>query len=173
MKGSIPACLKEMVINKFGEEAWEKSLENAGLSGYVIFVPMEDVPDEDVLKLVNSVCKVLNIPLTQLADAFGDYWVNKYGKEVYSMYYKGNSAKEFLLNMDDVHQMVTRRIPNAHPPRFDYEWKDDNTLIMTYKSKRKLIDFVVGLVKGVGKYYQENLRVTKLGEDRVQVEFLG
>jgi hypothetical protein len=73
--------------------------------------------------------------------------------------------------MDKVHQMVTQNIANAHPPRFEYDWKDDQTLIMTYKSNRNLIDFLVGIIKGVGKYYKENLKVMKLGKDKVQIRF--
>jgi len=42
---------------------------------------------------------------------------------------------------------------------------------MKYISKRGLIDFMVGLIKGVGKYYREDLKVTKLGNDRVKIVF--
>ena len=42
---------------------------------------------------------------------------------------------------------------------------------MKYESKRGLIDFLVGLVKGVGKHYKENLLVSKVGNDTVKVVF--
>jgi hypothetical protein len=45
------------------------------------------------------------------------------------------------------------------------------TLIMHYKSHRGLIDFMVGLIKGVGKYFKENLQVRKLGDKRVEIVF--
>lgn len=73
--------------------------------------------------------------------------------------------------MDYVHQIITKNIPNAHPPRFEYEWENSNTLIMKYKSNRNLIDILVDLVKGVGKYYQENLTVSKMGTDKVHIIF--
>jgi hypothetical protein len=171
MKGVIVDCLRGLVENKFGKEKWKEALELAGFPPKFIPLSNQDIPDEDVLKLVNAVCKVLNITLTQAADAFGDYWVNEYAVRIYRIYYKPKTAKEFLLNMDKVHQQVTKTMKNASPPRFDYEWKDDKTLIMTYKSKRGLIDFLVGLIKGVGKYYKENLRVMKLGSNKVQIKF--
>jgi len=43
---------------------------------------------------------------------------------------------------------------------------------MTYKSPRNLIHICIGLVKGVGKYYQENLEVTKLSNDKIKVKFM-
>ncbi len=42
---------------------------------------------------------------------------------------------------------------NARPPRFEYKWKDDNTLIMKYKSSRGLIDLFVRLTIGNRVYF--------------------
>ena len=172
MKGTIVKCLQDLVTNNFGKDKWEKSLEDAGLSKSSIFLPVADVEDSQVMKVVGSVCKTLNISLQQAAEAFGDYWVNVYSQKLYKQYYqKSKSSKEFLLELDNVHVIMTRSMENAKPPRFVYEWKDGKTLIMNYKSQRGLIDFMVGLVKGVGKFYKENLSVTKISSNKVQIVF--
>ena len=174
MKGVIITCLESLVKEQFGQESWEDILEEAGLERHTLFNITSNVEDESVLEIVNATCKVLNLTLPQAADAFGDYWVNVYAPKVYSMYYrKAHSAKEMLLNMDKLHETVTASIPDAHPPRFDYEWQDESTLIMHYKSHRGLIDFFVGLIKGVGKYYNEELSVSKRGETAVEIVFSG
>lgn len=174
MKGVIITCLESLVKEQFGQHSWEDILEEAGLERRAIFNMTSNVQDKSVLDIVNATCKVLNLTLDQAADAFGDYWVNVYAPKVYSMYYrKAHSAKEMLLNMDKLHETVTASIPDAHPPRFDYEWPDEHTLIMHYKSHRGMIDFFVGLIKGVGKYYNEELRVTKKSETAVEIVFLG
>ena len=132
----------------------------------------EDIDDDLALAIVDSTCQALNISLVQAADAFGDYWINVYAPNHYRAYYEeASSAKEFLLKMDSVHYAMTQIVPDARPPRFGYEWRDDKTLVMKYSSHRGLIDFVVGLAKGVGKYYGENLQVTKLGADRAEIVF--
>lgn len=175
MKGVIACCLADLVQSKFGKDKWEKILEKSGIPAGTKFLCTEDIPDEAVLNVVKNTCDVLNVTLIQAADAFGDYWVNDFAVKMYKAYYPfypaDKNAKGLLTNMDSVHKMVTRHVPNAHPPRFDYEWKNDRTLIMHYKSNRGLIDFLVGLIKGVGRYYQEDLKVTKLGPDSVQVVF--
>lgn len=170
MKGVIIVCLKELVCSKFGEEKWNEIMENSDSKG-VIFLAGADIEDSKALSMVDATCKVLNISLTQAADAFGDYWVSTYAKKMYSGYYKPTTAKDFLLQMDDVHVRLTKSIPNAKPPRFSYDWKDDNTLIMSYQSHRGLIDFLAGLAKGVGNYFNEPLSVTKLGNSKIQVSF--
>ena len=137
-----------------------------------ILLPFADVDDSQVMKVVEALCKNLNISLAQAADAFGDYWVNVYSQKIYSSYYmKNKTAKDLLLDMDNVHVAMTKTIKDARPPRFDYEWKDDKTLIMHYKSHRGLIDFLVGLAKGVGKFFSEDIRVTKLGSSKIQIIF--
>jgi hypothetical protein len=172
MKGVIPSCLGQLVVNKFGKDKWEAALKLAGLKPGSTFLATQDVPDEAVLKVVDSVCKVLNISLEQAADAFGEYWVCTFAPGIYKSYYqRAASAKEFLLKMDEVHRITTDSIPNARPPRFEYTWADNKTLIMKYKSKRNLSVFMIGLVKGVGKYYKESLLVTKQGDD-IKIAFL-
>ena len=174
MKGSIVQCLGDLVKTNFGNDKWEQSLETAGMSRTSFFMPLQNVDDEKVMKIIGSICKVASITPVQAADAFGDYWVNIYAPKLYSDYFRGsNSSREFLLKMDAVHDSVTRNIPNAHPPRFDYVWKDNKTLIMKYRSNRGLIDILAGLVRGVGKYYKEKLVVTKLSNDTLQIVFPG
>ncbi len=73
--------------------------------------------------------------------------------------------------MDRVHKGTTSTLPDAKPPRFEYEFKDEKTLIMKYKSHRNLIEFMVGLLKGVGKFYKEDLRINPLGRDKVEIIF--
>ena len=137
-----------------------------------MILPISDIDDQVVMNVIKSTCDVLNLSLEQVADAFGDYWVNVYTQKIYRVHYLDcNTSKDFLLKMDYVHVMVTNNIPNARPPRFEYEWKDQKTLIMKYKSHRNLIDFLVGLIKGVGKFYKEDLKVTKLTNDKVEIVF--
>jgi len=172
MKAGIVICLGDMVKEKFGQQKWDAALEGAGLNKNAMFIPIQDVADETIIKIVHSTCKVLDLTIEQATEAFGDYWVNTYAPKIYRTYYRGaNSAKDLLLQMDRVHEAVTTNIPNARPPRFSYEWANDKTLLMKYKSTRGMIDILVGCVKGVGKYFNEEVRVRKLSTDKIEVVF--
>jgi len=172
MKGVITIALREMIMEKYGKEKWEAILKNADLDTSLVMLPISDIDDKIVLKIINSVCEILNISLVQSADAFGEYWVTVYAQKLYHSYFINvKTAKEFLLKMDLVHVITTKNIHGAHPPRFEYELKGDKTLIMKYKSERNLIDIFVGLIKGVGKYYKEDLKVTKLENNKVEIIF--
>jgi hypothetical protein len=172
MKGTIARCLGELVCEKFGKDKWENALERAGLSRNTEFNLLQDVDDGAVMRVIDAVCKELNITNAQAVEAFGDYWVNIYASKLYKIYFdRAKSAKEFLLKMDGVHDTLTKTMSNARPPRFKYEQPDDKTLIMQYSSHRGLIEFLPSLVKGVGKFYKENMTVSKIAPDKIKIVF--
>ena len=73
--------------------------------------------------------------------------------------------------MDEVHATVTKNMPNAHPPRFKFENVNENTIIVNYLSGRNMIDFYIGLVKGVGNYFKTPITIKKLSEKKVELTF--
>lgn len=174
MKGVIVQCLRELVREEIGAETWTKVMRACGQNPERMLLAAEDFDDALVLDLVKATCEATGLSLGQAADAFGRRWMCHYAPRVYPMILdKHQGARELLLGMDDVHVKTTERMPNARPPRFDYEWTDERTLIMRYRSERSLIDFMVGLVRGVGERFDEALKVRKLSDDEVEVRFPG
>src|SRR3989338_8673692 len=70
MHGIIIFELKKFVNEKFGAEAWQSILENAGQANK-IFVLTETYPDEDVIKIVVSASKAANMDMQQVLHDFG------------------------------------------------------------------------------------------------------
>ncbi len=172
MKGAILACLQEFVESETSSEKWREIVAHAGVNAPFLYTPIDSVPEEDVVAVVSSLCEILSLPLETAADAFGEFWVKNYTQKLYWTFYLGvGSAKEFLLKLNDIHVKTTRLVKGAEPPRFEYEWENEKTLIMRYISRRNLLDFAIGLVRGVGKFYKEDLQVSKVGADRIRIEF--
>ncbi len=172
MKGVILDCLKNLVSSKFGTEQWQNICVKSGLKPNEIFLATVDFEDKVAINLINSTCTVLNLSMDAAATAYGEHWMNFYASKMYAGYISNvKSSKELLLKLDSIHTMVTKNIQNSRPPKFTYEWKDDKTLIMNYNSQRNLIDLFIGLAKGVGKYYKENLTVKKISNTKVEIIF--
>lgn len=171
MKGSIAQCAEELVRAKFGDAKWSEVCTTAGLEANTRFLPSANVEDDATLKVVAAIGRVCGLSSTQVAEAFGSHWVCVYAPRLYPAYFRGvNNSREMLLKMDSVHDMVTRSVPNAHPPKFSYDWTDENTLVMTYASSRGLTGIFVGLVHGVGEKFGEKLSVSAVGS-RVTIRF--
>lgn len=172
MKAVIVNCLENLISERFGAVKWDETLAHAGLPAKTRYLPSQDIEDQVAMKLFASTCSTLNLTKRQASEAFGDYWVNTFCQKIYKPYFRGaNSSRDLLLKMDQIHESVTANIANARPPRFSYTWKDDKTLLMQYKSARGMIDYLVGLVEGVGKHFRENLKVRKLSESEIEVVF--
>lgn len=172
MKGTIVKCLQQLVVSRFGKENWNEICDLSGFDKRDEIPIILNVDDTVALELFTNTCSVLNLGFEEAADAFGDYWCNEYAPKIYASVYRNfRNAREFILGMDQIHLGLTRTLEDAHPPRFEYEPVGDNTLLVTYKSQRNLVDIFVGLARGLGRYFSEDLRVTKLGQDRVQIVF--
>jgi methyl-accepting chemotaxis protein len=172
MKGTIVLCIADLVKSIGGDEAWRTVLQKAGLPENLRLTRVSDVDDPSIQKVLGAICTTLGIGVPELVNAFGDYWVNVYAPKYYRAYSYGiNSAKAMIMGMDKIHAQVTKILPNAHPPRFDFEEINENTLRVHYKSHRKMIDFYIGLVKGVGKMFKTPLSIKKLSEEYVEIVF--
>ena len=172
MKGVIVRCLEKLIREKFGGHKWNQILTKAGFPSYYVFLSSQDVDDSAVIKILESTCTELNISIEQAADAFGEYWTNVFAPKLYADFYAGvTTSKEFILKLKKIHDTVVQNIKGAEPPQFDFEWKDKKTLIMTYKSKRGLMVIFMGLLKGIGKYFNEKLEIKKLEGNKVSITF--
>jgi hypothetical protein len=172
MKGTITRCMGELVQSKWGADAWRRIVARAGAKDDItLMMPSADIDDQLALALLEAACTELGVTPAQAADAFGEYWCCVYAPKVYkNIVARFKSAKEMILGLDDVHVEMTRSIPNARPPRFTYSWRDAKTLVVKYSSHRNLVHVYVGLVRGVGKFYGEQLTVRTTGQT-VEIQF--
>jgi hypothetical protein len=172
MKGSIVKCMEEMVTEKFGAQKWDESMDRAGIPAERRnFTVLSDVKDADVHAIMKGISQTTSLNMPQVMDAFGEYWSTVFAPRVYAAYFSSaKSARELLLNLDHIHETVTKSIKFAHPPRFTYEWKGDKRLIMHYNSRRGMVALMPGLVRGVGKHFKEKLSVRVEG-NAVYVDF--
>jgi hypothetical protein len=174
MKGTITRCLAGLVRSKAGDQAWRDIVRaaDAGDAEYLLELAGSDVDDALVVRLLHAAKTRLGLEEQATYDAFGEYWCCSYAPTVYAAVYgRFTSARDMILGLDRVHVDVTASMARARPPRFEYAWRDDKTLIVFYKSHRRLAPLYVGLVRGVGKYFKEDLRVTLEASNRVRIDF--
>jgi hypothetical protein len=179
MRAQIFLCLTELIKKKFGKEKLDEILAASGLSdskSYMRHFNGFDFSDEKFIELVKNLCTTLNLTQEQAAEAFGQYWVCNYAFRLYPKYYKDvKNVEDFLMKLDTIHMDVTANSPKnveaAHPPRFDITRVDEKTLHIHYKSKRRMIDFYIGLVKGVGHYFNTPIEIQKLSDEELNVRW--
>lgn len=169
MYGLINNALKEMILEKFGEETWNDVLRESGVPEDS-FLTMRSYDDEITYSLAGAASKVVGAPVEACLEMFGEYWVLETASKSYGMLLKaaGQNMVEFLQNMNALHDRITSTFLNYVPPEFFVE-ENGNLHDIHYVSQREgLTPFVTGLLKGLGVRFETE--VTILSQQSVEVE---
>ena len=156
MYGLVNQAIYELVIEKFGNQVWEKVKNKSGIN-IDKFLSNESYEDAVTYKLAEAVSEVTNISIGDVLMAFGEYWVLKTGAQKYGALMKagGENLKEFLINLPNFHSRIMLIFPNITPPEFNITDIKHNSLTLHYYSTREgLTDFMHGLLKGLATMYK-------------------
>src|SRR5882724_8829575 len=122
MYGLVNQALEDFVRKGFGNAAWDRIRDGAGI-GLDMFISMDSYPDDTTYKLVGAATEVLEMDASQVLEAFGEHWVlytaqSGYG-EMLAMF--GSDLRSFLNNLDNLHSHVAMSFPALRPPSFTVE----------------------------------------------------
>lgn len=161
MYGIINKAVEELVVAQFGEEKWEAIKKTSGID-VDYFISNEAYDDDITFKLAEATGKEMNISLSDVFIAFGEWWILKTGQEKYgSMLTSGGSnLRDFLIHLPAFHTRVMLLYPNLTPPEFQISDLQENSLHVHYFSKRVgLQEFVRGLLQGLAKLYETEVDI--------------
>ena len=160
MYGLINKALNNMVVSKFGPEAWNNIVTAAGLEEGS-FVSMERYDDDVTYALVGAASEVLEAPPEACLEMFGHYWVTVTATEAYELLMEstGTTMVEFLQNVNTLHDRITSTFIGYIPPYFEVD-QNGTELRVRYESEREgLTPFVVGLLKGLAERFSEEIEL--------------
>lgn len=156
MYGLVNKAVEDLIRTKFGTQTWEEILKRAGVDD-IGFISMDPYPDEITYGLVKAASEILERPVDELLEAFGEHWTLYTAQEGYGdlLSISGRSFEGFLENLDSLHTRIALSFPELRPPTFDCERRGDGTLVLHYKSERDgLAPMVRGLVRGLANMFE-------------------
>lgn len=164
MYGIVNKAIQNLVTTNFGADVWESVLEKSGID-IDFFISNEPYDDAITYKLAIAVSDIMKMPLNEVLYALGEWWVLKTAKEKYGglMESGGSNLKEFLVHLPMFHNRVMMIYPNLTPPEFKVSDITDNSIHIHYHSTREgLKDFTNGILNGLGKMYDTEVKVEEL-----------
>ena len=162
MYGLVNQAVQDFIVAKHGEPVWERVRSKAGFADPV-FIPLEQYPDALTFELVGAACAETGADAATFVEEIGSYWVAFTAQQGYGplLDQLGTTFAEALANLDAMHVRVALMMPNLKPPSFRVRDARDRSLTLDYISKRQgLVPMVIGLVKGLGRKYGLEPRVT-------------
>ncbi|XP_053561532.1 guanylate cyclase soluble subunit beta-2-like [Bombina bombina] len=150
--GFINTCLKSLVIEKFGEDNWEKLKSLADVQD--TFMTYEVYDDVITLKIIKEACRMLNVSEENVLKLFGEYFFSFCKQSGYDRMLRtlGGNLMEFVENLDTLHSYLSLSYKEMNAPSFRVENSKDGTLLLHYYSDRSgLCHIVPGIIESVAK----------------------
>ena len=161
MHGTIFMQLKDFVVTNHGLPAWDKMLDMAGQPKMALYLPTQSYPDADAFAPVKAACELTGQSMDVALESFGIYIAPTLIQMYRGLIHPDWKTLDLLLNVEDtIHKVVRRRNEGAEPPEPHFKRINDRTLEFLYESKRKMSALAMGIIKGVAKYYQEEIHIT-------------
>ncbi|XP_071136356.1 guanylate cyclase soluble subunit beta-2-like [Mytilus edulis] len=174
MYGHIHLCIKELVLDKFGQEVWDKILEKSVLHEGTDFLVFQSYHDDKTFALVGAVCAVSGIPLDTVLEVFGEYFVQYCFRHGYDQLLRtlGKDFISFIQNLDALHANLQRTYSKLRPPSFRCERKDADSVYLHYFTERTgLHPIVKGVVKVVAReIYNQVAEMEVISISKQQIE---
>ena len=161
MYGLIHKAMEQMVNENYGEQTWQRIVAASGVPEDS-FLTMQSYDDSITFALAGAISEVLDTPLDDCLELFGQYWMAKFSPQGYEMLLRasGNTVFDFLENLDALHDRITSTFVGYRPPSFNVKRQSDNSAMVHYTSSRQgLVPFVIGLLKGLQDRFDVELEI--------------
>lgn len=174
MKGIVFTEFLEMVEATFGLETTDTIIENSNLPSEGIYTSVGTYDFNEMVSLITSLSKVVEIPANDLIYTFGLYLFNSLGKAHPEVIQSYNSPLALLYSIEDhIHVHVQKLYPEAELPTFKILEKTDTSISMIYSSTRGLYRLAHGLIEKCFEHFNGSATIEYelLKEDGTEVKF--
>ena len=164
MKGIIFNLLEEVVTSDVGEDAWDAILESAKAEG--AYTSLGNYPDAEFAGLIGALSERTGKDCREMLKWYGHRSMPHLAQHYPEFFSPHSGLRSFLLSLNDViHAEVRKLYPGADVPIFEFETPagaaSHDTLIIHYRSKRRLCQLAEGFIAGAADHFKERVVVTQ------------
>ena len=161
MKGTVVSTWIETMEKLHSKELVDEAKKESDWNEEVVITPLMNIEDNKAFDLIEKVALKANQNTEDLWFQIGKQNIYSFA-DWFPSYFKGRQLKNFLMLMDTVHKQLTNMISGANPPRIIPEELSTDTIQLTYKSKRGMYDYFLGLLNGSAEFFEENMEITEI-----------
>lgn len=161
MKGVIFNLLEEVVVTAHGDRTWDDLLDVAGVDG--VYTSLGRYDDSELERLVSAAGAALALPDDEVLRWFGRQAIPNMAQRWPDYFTAHRQTAPFLRSLNNViHPEVRKLYAGAYCPHFEFTSPPDGSLLIDYRSPRRLCGLAHGFILGAGDYFGENLTVRHL-----------
>lgn len=156
MKGTVVGTWVNTARNVWGEDLAAEAMEHVGWPRDKIFLPTEEVADEQPKKFAAYIAAKTGQPEEAVWLVIGKDNIRTFS-QAYPAFFRQENLYSFLRSMYDVHVVMVRRIPGANPPELLISPVSEYEAVLSYRSKRGMFGYLKGLLAGAAEYFKEDI----------------
>lgn len=167
MKATVVHTWVKTLEELYGENMVQKHLNAAGIIQEELFFPLSDIPDEKVYSMIKFISEEVKESPQIIWRKIGRKNIATFS-QWFPSFFDGRKLRGFLVMMDKVHEILTKMIPGAKPPRLLIIKDTPFEVTMRYESHRKMYDYFLGLLEGSREFFKEEMSIEKIDEGSSQ-----
>jgi len=158
MKGTVVATWISTSRELWGSALVDKVMQEMGWEPDRLFLPLEDVDDGTIKRLMDTLSKANGLPVRDIWYEMGRDNIKSFAR-VYPSFFANKNLYTFLASTYDIHVEIVKKIAGAKPPQLIMTPISEYEAVFTYDSNRGLLDYFRGLLNGSAEYFKEKLGV--------------
>lgn len=162
MKGVVFTEFVDMVEDSFGLDTVDAMLAPEGLPSGGVYTATGTYGHAEIVTLLTRLTTQTGVPIPDLLRSYGEHLFQRFYQLFPNFFEKPRNSFEFLAAINGtIHVEVRKLYPDAELPEFTHEMTGDDSMLLTYRSPRGLVDLAEGLITGCCRHYDEKMSITR------------
>lgn len=170
MKGMIFTEFLEMVESRFGADTVDAMIDGSGVARAGVYAATGTYPHEELVAMVGALSERTGIAVPDLLRTYGRHLFKRLVSAFPQYVGHATTAFDLLASIEGyIHVEVRKIYPEAELPTFTHSLSSDGrTMVLEYRSPRRLDALAHGLLEGVLEHFNEaaSLERTPLPDGR-------
>lgn len=161
MKGMVFTEFTGLVETLFGANMVDDIIDDCDLASGGAYTNVGTYDYQEMIDLVSALSKRCNMPESDLYIAYGKHLFGRFYQLLPHFFKKPQNTFEFIQSVHEIiHVEVKKLNPDAELPSVIAEPIDENSMLVTYKSKKPFSHFALGLIQGCIDHYKHPIAIS-------------
>jgi hypothetical protein len=162
MKGVVFTEFLEMAEDRFSLGVVDSVLRATAPASGGVYTSVGTYPVEELVGLLVQLSEQTRVPVPVLLKEFGGHLLRRFVQWYPEFFADARSSFDVLQNVEGhIHVEVRKLYPDAELPTFECNNEGDSTLLVTYRSPRRLADLAEGLMQACAEHFGEQVSITR------------
>ena len=158
MKGIVFNVVESIIEREFGGEMWDTLIDEAKVDG--AYTSLGNYPDEDLYALIDVASRKMDLSASEMLKWIGRRAMPRFQEALPYIFENYHHSEDFIKDVNNIiHPEVKKLYPGAICPHFHMVQTSQKSLMLVYKSSRKLCALAEGFMESSAALYGNEMKI--------------